>query len=129
MTQHVHHSAAQGYTADADSYVRGRPDYPPELAQWLVETLGLGPQARVVDLGAGTGKFTPRLKQTSAHVTAVEPVDTMRENSPPRSPISTCSRAPRNPFRWTMLPSMWSSARSPSTGSRRTRCSMKSIAY
>ncbi len=61
ITQHVHDAASRGYTADADSYVRGRPDYPPELAAWLTGTLGLGSGASVVDLGAGTGKFTPRL--------------------------------------------------------------------
>jgi SAM-dependent methyltransferase len=74
----VHRAAVQGYTANADSYVRGRPDYPPELAGWLGGTLGLKPGASVVDLGAGTGKFTPRLVQTGARVIAVEPVDSMR---------------------------------------------------
>jgi SAM-dependent methyltransferase len=74
----VHRAAVQGYTANADSYVRGRPDYPPALAGWLTDTLGLKPGASVVDLGAGTGKFTPRLLQTGARVIAVEPVDSMR---------------------------------------------------
>ncbi|SAK74615.1 class I SAM-dependent methyltransferase [Caballeronia ptereochthonis] len=74
----VHRAAVEGYTANAESYVRGRPDYPPELAGWLVDALGLGPGASVVDLGAGTGKFTPRLVQTGARVIAVEPVDSMR---------------------------------------------------
>jgi SAM-dependent methyltransferase len=78
MSEHVHRLAEQGYTADADSYVRGRPDYPPELAGWLKQSLVLGPDACVVDLGAGTGKFTPRLVETGARVIAVEPVDTMR---------------------------------------------------
>ncbi|MDR5775639.1 MULTISPECIES: methyltransferase domain-containing protein [unclassified Caballeronia] len=74
----VHQAASVGYTANADSYVRGRPDYPPELAGWLAETLGLRPGASVVDLGAGTGKFTPRLVATGARVIAVEPVASMR---------------------------------------------------
>ncbi|WP_250514848.1 class I SAM-dependent methyltransferase [Caballeronia sp. INDeC2] len=74
----VHRAAVQGYTANADSYVRGRPDYPPQLAGWLTDTLGLKPGASVVDLGAGTGKFTPRLVQTGARVIAIEPVDSMR---------------------------------------------------
>ncbi|MDR5838440.1 methyltransferase domain-containing protein [Caballeronia sp. LZ034LL] len=77
-SSNVHRAAAVGYTAHADSYVRGRPDYPPALTGWLVEQLGLGPGASVVDLGAGTGKFTPRLVQTGAQVFAVEPVDSMR---------------------------------------------------
>ncbi|SAK58312.1 biotin biosyntehsis-like protein [Caballeronia hypogeia] len=74
----LHRAAAQGYTANSESYVRGRPDYPPELAGWLKDALGLEPGASVVDLGAGTGKFTPRLVQSGARVTAVEPVDSMR---------------------------------------------------
>lgn len=74
----VHRAAEEGYTANPDSYVRGRPDYPPELAGWLADTLGLKAGASVVDLGAGTGKFTPRLVQTGARVIAVEPVDSMR---------------------------------------------------
>lgn len=74
----VHRAAVEGYTANAESYVRGRPDYPPELAGWLTDTLGLKSGASVVDLGAGTGKFTPRLVETGARVIAIEPVDSMR---------------------------------------------------
>jgi SAM-dependent methyltransferase len=80
MTQagDVHRAAADGYTANADGYVRGRPGYPPELAGWLADTLGLNAHKTAVDLGAGTGKFTPWLVQTGARVIAIEPVDTMR---------------------------------------------------
>jgi SAM-dependent methyltransferase len=76
--QNVHRAAETGYTANADGYMRGRPDYPPELADWLAGTLELASGKCVVDLGAGTGKFTPRLVQTGARVIAVEPIDTMR---------------------------------------------------
>jgi SAM-dependent methyltransferase len=74
----VHPTAATGFQAAADAYVRGRPDYPAAVDGWLRDMLGLGPGARVVDLGAGTGKFTPRLVATGATVLAVEPVDAMR---------------------------------------------------
>ena len=73
----IHHAASKGYVGAADAYVRGRPDYPPELAGWLREDLGLGPGRTVLDLGAGTGKFTPRLVATGAAVIAVEPVAAM----------------------------------------------------
>lgn len=76
--QHVHQTATQGYTKGADTYVKGRPDYPPELSAWLRDALALGPGRVAVDLGAGTGKFTPRLLETGAQVVAVEPVASMR---------------------------------------------------
>lgn len=74
----IHHAAAQGFGAQADTYARGRPDYPAELGHWLRDTLGLAPGRSVVDLGAGTGKFTRLLVSTGASVIAVEPVDAMR---------------------------------------------------
>ncbi len=72
----VHH-AANGYSAVAEAYVRGRPEYPQELTDWLREEIGLGRGSRVVDLGAGTGKMTPRLLATGADVVAIEPVTQM----------------------------------------------------
>ncbi|MCU1761856.1 class I SAM-dependent methyltransferase [Pseudomonas sp. 14P_8.1_Bac3] len=79
MKDHVHHSAAAGYRTAADTYVRGRPDYPPQVADWLAHMLGLNADKSVVDLGAGTGKFTARLVATGAQVIAVEPVPQMLE--------------------------------------------------
>jgi SAM-dependent methyltransferase len=75
----IHHAAASGYANAADSYVRGRPDYPIAIGGWLRNELDLHSGATVVDLGAGTGKFTLRLIQTGAAVIAVEPVAEMRE--------------------------------------------------
>ena len=76
----VHHAAADGYTTHtAETYVRGRPDYPAALAEWLRDQLRLAEGQTVIDLGAGTGKFTPRLIATGARVIAVEPVAAMRE--------------------------------------------------
>ena len=74
----VHDVARAGFTADAAGYARGRPDYPVALDAWLRDAVGLGPATTVVDLGAGTGKFVPRLRSTGATVIAVEPVDAMR---------------------------------------------------
>lgn len=73
----LHHAAAEGYAQGADTYVRGRPDYPPQVSAWLAGTLGLQPGQTVLEVGAGTGKFTPRLLQTGARVIVLEPVQAM----------------------------------------------------
>jgi SAM-dependent methyltransferase len=74
----IHATAAKGFANGADTYVRGRPDFPPAALAWLREDLGLKPGKTVIDLGAGTGKFTRLLVETGAMVTAVEPVAAMR---------------------------------------------------
>ena len=74
----IHRSASEGFSAKADAYARGRPDYPDAIANWLRDRLGLRPGKTVIDLGAGTGKFTRYLRDTGAHVIAVEPVKEMR---------------------------------------------------
>lgn len=78
MSSPIHDAAQRGYTTASDNYQRGRPEYPEALAGWLGGVLGVTPGSRVVDLGAGTGKFTKLLARTGAAVTAVEPVDAMR---------------------------------------------------
>lgn len=75
----VHGSAQQGFTREAKAYALGRPDYPDALLGWLSDELGVGSERQVVDLGAGTGKFTALLLRTGAQVTAIEPVAAMRE--------------------------------------------------
>ena len=74
----IHHAARAGFSAEAQTYARGRPEYPADVLPWLTDVVKLGPGKRVIDLGAGTGKFTGLLVQTGADVTAVEPVDAMR---------------------------------------------------
>jgi len=73
----VHEAAREGFTRAAETYARGRPGYPQALGTWLAGFIG--PGARAVDLGAGTGKFTGLLLDTGAAVMAVEPVSAMRE--------------------------------------------------
>ncbi|MEM5274801.1 class I SAM-dependent methyltransferase [Cupriavidus taiwanensis] len=74
----IHQAAAQGFASQADTYARGRPEYPAEIDTWLRGALGLHAGRVALDLGAGTGKFTRRLVQTGATVIAVEPVAQMR---------------------------------------------------
>ena len=74
----VHEVAQQGFGTEAAVYERSRPSYPPAAVAWLVDALGVGPGARVVDLAAGTGKLTRLLVPTGAALVAVEPVEGMR---------------------------------------------------
>jgi SAM-dependent methyltransferase len=78
-THSIHHAASKGFSAKAGHYVRGRPDYPGDLVPWLQRRLDLAPGKTVVDLGAGTGKFTACLVKTGARVIAIEPVAQMRQ--------------------------------------------------
>lgn len=72
------HERSRGYHAGAGDYVAGRPGYPPEAATWLREVLGIGPGRRVLEVGAGTGKFIPLLKACGGEIVALEPIDEMR---------------------------------------------------
>jgi SAM-dependent methyltransferase len=71
------HPAARGFDTSGERYDRGRPDYPDEAVDRLLEALG-SPR-RVVDVGAGTGKLTRPLLARGVEVIAVEPAAAMRE--------------------------------------------------
>jgi SAM-dependent methyltransferase len=62
----------------AREYELGRPEWPEALIERLVRELELGPEATVLDLGAGTGKLTRALVARFGRVIAVEPDDAMR---------------------------------------------------
>jgi SAM-dependent methyltransferase len=66
---------ASSFGAAAGAYERGRPPYPAEAIEWL---LPAGAR-RVLDLGAGTGKLTRRLRDRGLDVVAVEPSAGMRD--------------------------------------------------
>lgn len=73
----VHTSAQQGFSTQAVTYAQGRPDYPRQLTGWLADTLRISAQSSVIDLGAGTGKFTRLLSTLAPTLIAVEPVAAM----------------------------------------------------
>ncbi len=60
------------FDQDAAGYDLGRPGYPAELYDELVARCGLGPGARVLEIGCGTGQATRELLDRGAVVTAVE---------------------------------------------------------
>jgi SAM-dependent methyltransferase len=72
------HREVEGFSKRAVEYERGRPEYPPALVAWIISRTGVGPGDVVVDLAAGTGKFTRRLLPSGASLVAVEPVAAMR---------------------------------------------------
>ena len=70
--------AATGFNQGADAYERGRPDYPQEAVEFMLQSLAVGPASTLVDLGAGSGKFTRLLVAAGMRPLAVEPVAAMR---------------------------------------------------
>jgi SAM-dependent methyltransferase len=73
------------FGAAAGAYESGRPDYPREAVDWMLEPVRQHDRAlRVADVGAGTGKLTRTIVEAGAEVVAVEPdpemLATLREN-------------------------------------------------
>ena len=66
--------SARSFGAAASVYHRSRPGYPTAAIEWLI-----GDAARVLDLGAGTGKLTEALVELDRDVIAVDPVEEMLE--------------------------------------------------
>jgi ubiquinone/menaquinone biosynthesis C-methylase UbiE len=75
----IHQAAAVGFQQAADVYERARPSYPADAVTHVVDALAIAPGRRVLDLAAGTGKFTRLLGPSGAEIIAVEPVAGMRE--------------------------------------------------
>ncbi|BAL89316.1 putative methyltransferase [Actinoplanes missouriensis 431] len=61
---------ASSFGRAATAYAAHRPDYAQAAVRWILDT---APGARVLDLGAGTGKLTATIRAAGGAVTAVEP--------------------------------------------------------
>lgn len=70
---------ARSFESVAAEYERHRPGYPEEALRWAARQLGLEPGARVLDVGAGTGKLTRSLVAVGFEAVAVEPGAPMLE--------------------------------------------------
>jgi len=74
----VHTAAAIGFDRAAAVYERARPSYPSAAVDHVIDVLGIAGGSRVLDLAAGTGKFTRLLVPSGAELVVVEPVAGMR---------------------------------------------------
>lgn len=72
-------NALARFSDRVQNYVRYRPDYPPALADFVQENLGLVPGAVVADVGSGTGKLSELFLDRGYRVIGIEPNDEMRE--------------------------------------------------
>lgn len=63
---------ARSFGTVAETYDRARPSYPAEAAEWLVGQAA-GESLRILEIGAGTGKFTELLAATGHQVIATDP--------------------------------------------------------
>lgn len=67
-----------GFASGSDVYERARPGYSDESVSSLVESLGIVPASRVLDVASGTGKLTRSLVAAGASCIAAEPSASMR---------------------------------------------------
>ncbi|MFW1886651.1 class I SAM-dependent methyltransferase, partial [Acinetobacter nosocomialis] len=77
MTPSLPPAAQKGFSSAAELYQQVRPNYPAEIVSGLQERLQIHENSTVIDLGSGTGKFLPYLKQPRANIIAVEPIGEM----------------------------------------------------
>lgn len=76
----INPTAAKGFALRAEEYERARPLYPQGLVDTMLQTLGLtGDRGllRVLELAAGTGKFTRSLVSAGLETVATEPLPQM----------------------------------------------------
>jgi SAM-dependent methyltransferase len=71
-------NSTQRFSDRVADYVKYRPSYPREIVTFLHDTCGLAPDAKVADIGAGTGISAKVFLDEGHPVVAVEPNDAMR---------------------------------------------------
>ena len=90
MSQVTVHPIAESGFVTSQLYDRVRPSYSKEAVTFLLDKLGISPQdrssdqpVRILELGAGTGKFTGTLhellRDSNVEIIASEPLLSMRD--------------------------------------------------
>jgi SAM-dependent methyltransferase len=79
------------FSGMAELYAKCRPDYPAEAVDFILARCGLGPGARLVDVGCGTGISARLFARRGLEVIGIEPNADMRrqaeaEPPPPDAP-------------------------------------------
>ena len=79
-----------------NAYLRGRPSYPAEAAERILDHFGRRAGQLVADLGTGTGQLSCPLAQRHVPVVAIDPVLEMLRNIPERvrSVVATAQSLP-----------------------------------
>jgi len=66
------------FSSRVEDYIRYRPSYPEAILDWLARECGLTPQARIADIGSGTGILSSLFLRFGCRVDGVEPNSAMR---------------------------------------------------
>lgn len=88
----IHH-ATRGFERSTRAYDRGRPEYLPQAAEEILDRTLVHSSSRVLELGAGTGKFTRLLANRTSHVVASDPSPAMRRALREKTPQVRCLAA------------------------------------
>ena len=78
-TQNIHSAADKGFSRSGQLYESGRASYPPEAVEELFEAVHLEKKSKVLEIAAGTGKFTKQIFPFIDNIIAIEPVAEMRK--------------------------------------------------
>lgn len=85
---------SRSFETVAADYERHRPEYPADALCWAADQIGLSDGARVLDVGAGTGKLTRGLVALGFEVVAVEPGGPMLDQLRRAVPAAETLEAP-----------------------------------